>query len=100
MELETKYLQNLATDEVHCVIFRDGHRLSQEECNVDDVEHSAWLSKLEAEALPVEQRCGHCWPATELTKLGLIEEATEFNGTFINANTGEGLTATGLEAVQ
>ncbi|MBF8255095.1 MAG: hypothetical protein HW375_2 [Anaerolineales bacterium] len=54
MELETKYLQNLVTDEVHQVSFRDDDgerkRLSQEECNIDDIEQSTWLSKLEAEA--------------------------------------------------
>jgi len=74
MELETKYLQNLVTDEVHQVSFRDDDgerkRLSQEECNIDDIEQSTWLSKLEAEALPVKNRCGHCWPAVEAEASG------------------------------
>ena len=60
--VETKYLQSLATDEVHRVLHRGMNRLSQEECQIDQIEHKAWLSQAEAEALPAEQRCGHCWP--------------------------------------
>lgn len=61
--VETKYLQNLATNEIHRVLFRDGHRLSQEECNVDAIQDSAWLLEDEARAFSPTNRCGHCWPA-------------------------------------
>lgn len=65
-DLETGYLQNLMSLEVHRVEFRTikgkRKRLSQEECQIDDMKHTAWLTEEEAEAAP--SKCGHCYTET------------------------------------
>ena len=56
---EYVYIRNTNTGEIHRVIVNDAGRLSQERCNLDDIEDSEEISEEEAYAAPVENRCGH-----------------------------------------
>ena len=63
--VEVAYLQNLNSGECHRLLVDEAGKLRPlEPCNVDDIEHGERITKEEAAALPVKDRCGHCWSGT------------------------------------
>lgn len=58
-----RYLQNVGTGEVHRLLVDEaGRGRPLEQCNTDAIVHQVWISEAVALSLPVERRCGHCWP--------------------------------------
>ena len=63
-EAEYKYLQNLATSEVHRLLVDEaGKPRPLEQCNTDQIDSRGWLTEGEVETVAQIFRCGHCWPA-------------------------------------
>jgi hypothetical protein len=57
------YLRNVKSGEAHRLLREtDADRYSKEQCNLDDVKEMVEITEEEYNALPVDDRCGHCAP--------------------------------------